>query len=242
MNDGEFFLSVLAMFEEEKGYWLDLLDSKQLEKKCIFKCFISEKSNKIYFFYWDNNGAEEQLSIVDTLIENMENLDFLPQDSYLIMFTNIETTTDSKYKEIILVEENEFRYKKYVCYYTKEEIANLRGNIDQIVVSDLWSDSDLLLKNEAYSLLYRIIIKVPIIKMNFQKKELEDFDSIYKEIRESGKRITNKFTSDEIISMENILLPYVPEEEDKIKDQAEDFVKNLIGKVYGDGLDEYLSE
>lgn len=230
------------MFENENGRWIDLMSDRSTDNDCIFRCFISEKSNKKYLFYWDIQGAEEQLSMVDNHIDDLKDFEFLPQDTYLILFTNIESAAEDKYKEIILVEENEFRYKKYVCYYTDEEIMDLKDNTTNVITNEIWSDSNLLDKSEAYNLLYRIIIKVPIIKMAFQKKELEEFDTIYQEIRESGKRITGNFTAEEIVSMEKVILPHIPEDVDMIKDQAGIFANNLIGKVFGDELDEYLSE
>lgn len=242
MNDGEFILSILTMLKTEKGNWIDLSDDGIFEEDYTFRYFVSEKSEKKYLFYWDDTNPAEQLNKVDILIERAKAFNFIPQNTYLILFSNFETTEEIQYKEIIMVEENEFRFKKYVCYYTQKELADLRENSSEIITDKIWMDSSLLNKSDAYNLLYRIIIKIPFIKMNFQREELEGFDSIYKNIRESGKKITEGFEAEQIMKMEKIVLQNLPENRETIKKHAEEFTNNFIRKVFGEDIDEYLSE
>jgi len=143
-----------------------------------------------------------------------------------------------QYKQIIEVEENEFRYKKYVCYYTRDELEALKNQVEEIFVSEdnFFKKYPDFKRGDSFALLYRMIIKIPIIKLMFEKKELEEFQKLYEAERETNKL----FTIEQLLEMENQIIPYIPNKEEFDETNLK-LVDNLIDNIYGGEINEYLS-
>ncbi|MGG5331509.1 ABC-three component system middle component 1 [Enterococcus sp. AZ163] len=236
MNDGDFLLSIIKKLDVEEGDWEKLYSN--LEDNSILYKYTPSDSKKGYLFYWSNQEPMSQIEEVDNLVDNEIELSIVPQDTYLILFTRIEALKEKQYKKIIEVEENEFRYKKYVCYYTEEELIEMKNKIEEgfVIDKDFLRDNSHFIDEKLFAFIYRMIIKVPIIKMNFEQKELEEFQSLYEIEKESEK----KYQPDELNEMEQKVFSVIP---DKLNSDlvATDIVDNLISDIYGDDLNEYLS-
>lgn len=106
-----------------------------------------------------------------------------PNNSYLILLYKIETFSEEVSKKIIMLEENEFFYKRYVFYYTENEYESFKSWFDKREEKNLTSilqtdDCSPVTKNLYMQFLLRLIIKIPFIKLEFKKMELENFDDL----------------------------------------------------------------
>ena len=236
MNNGEFLLSVVEKFDLENGNWSELHSSN--EKNMVLKMYKPNNSRKKYLFFWSNQKPMEQLDIVDELITESIDYAIIPQDTYLILFSEVGSLDEAHYKQIIEVEENEFRYKKYVCYYTSNELEELKRQNEDIfnIKDNFFKVYPNFRREDSFVLLYRMIIKIPIIKMSFEKKELEEFQELY----EMERKATSAFMIEQIVTMENKIIPNIPNEEE-FEVAAVKLIESFIDDIYGGELDEYLS-
>ncbi|EMF0193160.1 hypothetical protein NXO50_002644, partial [Enterococcus hirae] len=111
MNDGNFLLYVTKKFDLVKGQWQELYS----DENTVFTSYEPINSSKKYLFLWGNKEPEEQIDLADELIDKYIEYTVIPQDTYLILFSKVQSLNEKNYKKIIKVEENEFCYKKYVC-------------------------------------------------------------------------------------------------------------------------------
>lgn len=165
-NDGRYLISVIKKLKHFEGTWENLYSND--ENNSFVTCFSALLSEKKYF-YWSEDTPLNQLDFVDQVIDKLIEVKFKPQNAYLIIFSKVADYLEHDFKEIISVEENEFRYKKYVCYYTDEELVDLKKHDNQLLSdNNIWSKGMSFDDTEKYkALLYRIIIKVPIIRLDF---------------------------------------------------------------------------
>lgn len=234
MNNGEFLLSLIPKFKLESGKWINI--SNDMEEDIVLKIFKPLNSKKKYFFFWNAQQPMEQLETVDSLIDLYFGNDIIPQDTYLILFSGTKELNENYYKKIIEVEENEFRYKKYVCYYTESEIECLKNNQGEIFSTkeDFFKTYTEFKRDEQFTLLYRMIIKVPIIKMSFDQKKLENFQDLY----EMRRKETDRYTINQIKEVEDFIFKDIPDE--RLDEVATKLVDDYINNIYGDDLIEYL--
>ncbi|MGN2369233.1 ABC-three component system middle component 1 [Clostridium cagae] len=166
----------------------DTIRIKKLEE-LKYKIMLG-KNKKWYLFY---DSMKEFNS--DTILDNIEKIyledddlkRIAPQFLYVIVLANVNRIDENVYKEIIKVEENEYFCKKYVLYYSNDELNNLQNWLERNKKSDINQlinqDDNIELMNLsndnadkiAFKLLLRIIIKCPFINVKFINKGLEDF-------------------------------------------------------------------
>lgn len=169
LNDGSV---IRHMNNTDTEIWLNEADVK-----------LYYNNNKYYFLseYSNNYDAIEKKLKSNSIAK--EHKELRPNNSYLILFYEIESFSEEISKRIITLEENEFFYKKYVFYYLKEEYASFIDWYNNLPEKDL----SYILKNEQCSpsskklymqFLLRLIIKVPFLEFEFKKMELEDFDNL----------------------------------------------------------------
>lgn len=72
--------------------------------------------------------------------------------------------------------------------------------------------------------------------MNFEQKELEDFQYLY----EAKRKETDAYTISQIKEVEDYILQDIPNQE--LDEIATKLVDDYINKIYGDDLIEYLSK
>lgn len=182
-----------------EGFVLPDQDDRQTQVDLysqIAKLFIDEMDYKYYFFAdlileTDNNGKTNLDQIEEATIHNSEA--FLtteapdPSSSYLILVMKVDKIEESIYPKIIELEENEFFFKKYVFYYTEEELnaftewyskmkSSRKASIKQLLneISEPNVDFDCL----HISFFVRLLIKIPFLKLDFPKAVLKDFSEV----------------------------------------------------------------
>jgi hypothetical protein len=140
-------------------------------------------NHKYYFLsiYQDDYNIIEKNIKNNLIIQEIENI--RPNNSYLILFYKIKYFNDEVSKKIIRLEENEFFYKKYVFYYTEEEYVSFiewfknrkEKSLSSILKSEECSPESMDLYMQ---FLLRLVIKIPFLKLEFKKMELDNFDDL----------------------------------------------------------------
>lgn len=229
MNKGEIILEIIKRFELSEGSW----EEKKLKSLGKNKLYIFRATNspKVYFFYSVEEGSlKDNFEQLDIALEE-NNIKIKPQDSYLTMFYEISDDSPQYIKEIIPIEENEFRFKKYVFYYTNDEIQAAISRVRNYFSENIWLYENMKQFNDPVtSFLHRLIIKVPIIKLGFNTKEMSQFGDFF-DMRKG--RIGNIELEKLNMEVDNYISRNI---------SSNIIVEELIKKVYGGGIYEYLSE
>lgn len=147
------------------------------------------KFNNIHFFKKDNSDHKRYIIVfyTENLIESSELNDYIisnvPHDlldapsfsknTDLIVLYKIKDEDDYKKNEklILDIEENAYHFKKYVLYYTSQEIKLLEDKTYKDVISSLTNHEmfSAYKKNPllptSYSLAAKIFIKLPFLSM-----------------------------------------------------------------------------
>lgn len=123
-----------------------------------------------------------------------------PSDSYMILFWKVECIEERLYPDIIKIEENEFFYKKYVFYYTENELQSfekwcrsLKTNgkplLEIVLEAVQFLDDEL----EQVQFLTRLLSKVPFFNPIFPKAIMNDFGEMVRQkidgIRKQKKNV-----------------------------------------------------
>lgn len=162
-------------------------------------------NEKKYYYFAElkmDDEKDDNLPQIEDILRNNEALAVIgepnPSDSYMILLWQIENIDESIYPYVIKIEENEFFYKKYVFYYTRQE---LKSFMDWYHILSEKGSSDLTeLLQELQSLdegavqvdfLTRLLAKVPFFNPVFPKAVMNDFDKMVQK-RIDGIRQTQK--------------------------------------------------
>lgn len=162
-------------------------------------------NEKKYYYFAElkmDDEKDDNLPQIEDILRNNEALAVIgepnPSDSYMILLWQIENIDESIYPYVIKIEENEFFYKKYVFYYTGQE---LKSFMDWYHILSEKGSSDLTeLLQELQSLdegavqvdfLTRLLAKVPFFNPVFPKAVMNDFDKMVQK-RIDGIRQTHK--------------------------------------------------
>ncbi|MDO0825866.1 ABC-three component system middle component 1 [Desulfosporosinus nitroreducens] len=149
-------------------------------KYYFFASFSTEKDN----FEISNMGEIEKITINNT--ETYKAIDTpTPNSSYLVLFWEVPSIDESIYRHIIKLEENEFFFKKYVFYYTSEELKAFKKWFSEKISFNKGDIKTILneISNEDFEkpeicFILRLLIKIPFFDLPFPKAVLQDFDEI----------------------------------------------------------------
>lgn len=192
------------------GNILNGIDDKNSKKLINDKneLYISNTGN--YYFFSESIDDKNIVNISDIEYAIQENELFKcvekpkPSDSYLIMIWKVDKIDESIYPIIIETEENEFLFKKYVFYYTEEEIQQCKhwltytyGN-NVITTTQLLNDLKTIEGKPEYQFLTRLLIKLPYIELSFEKVEHKEFQSYVSKQLNGIQKNKNK---DEILAL-----------------------------------------
>lgn len=158
--------------------------------------YVDESNSKYYYFadlvidendYRKSNLGQIEKSTVKNPDAYITVAPPTPSSSYLILFWKVVAINESIYPQIIRLEENEFFFKKYVFYYTQEELDAFVNWFSEMSSAGKGCLSDLLeeLSGESVnfdaphvSFLVRLLIKIPFWNLVFPQAVLRDFDDI----------------------------------------------------------------
>lgn len=185
------------------------VDSSGTEKKYYYFASYEVDDNKV-----DNLGRIEREIFGSKMYENSGRPS--PSDSYMILFWEVDTIDERIFPYVIHVEENEFFYKKYVFYYTPQELAcfkkwymdlQTKGNADLENVLNLPLDLDK--EPDHVKFFIRLLIKVPFLNPVFPKAVMEDFDKMVQ-----AKINVSKKKQQEVESVNDIFVKAINDDED----------------------------
>lgn len=185
------------------------VDSSGKEKKYYYFARYEVDDNKD-----DNLGQIEREIFGSKVYKNSGRPS--PSDSYMILFWEVDTIDERIFPYVIHVEENEFFYKKYVFYYTAQELACFKkwymdlqaeGNADLESILKVPLDLD---KEPGYVKFFiRLLIKVPFLNPVFPKAVMEDFDKMVQ-----AKINVSKKKQQEVESVNDIFVKAINDDED----------------------------
>ncbi|MCR1177775.1 hypothetical protein NE167_11855 [Clostridium botulinum] len=167
--------------------------------------------NKKYYYISDctlefiEDGQATSNNIL-TKIENdiiyNESIKQIPSNLiYSIILLKIDNINEDLYKTIIKIEEDEYFSKKYVFYYTEDELdlfnlwrKRAGGNSFNILLNKINNAKLLEDKKNSIGLRFmlRLLVKLPFVKTNIESSHIDDFDeelnNIIKKIRNNEER------------------------------------------------------
>lgn len=201
--------------------------------------YIDEFNSKYYYFAdlvvdeedrKKNNLGQIEKSTVNNLDAYIKVEPPSPNSSYLILFWKVSTIDESIYPQIIQLEENEFFYKKYVFYYTQDELdgflkwydeasSNGKGKLSDLL--ELLSDPSVDVDTPHIRFIIRLLTKMPFIKLVFPRAVLKDFDSIVNAKINS----TRGGTREEIKELDSIIAEAI-----NLENSTVDTISNIIYK------------
>lgn len=177
-----------------------------LIKRIFIAAELEEKPNtdfKIYILkdqknYWViaqyegddiNNVLNDQIELFVKTKELVQEPTF-DKNVNLLILNKVSKLENVKFDNLLNIEENPYHFKKTILYYTDEELKNLNAVIGES--NALTSIESLILKDEIFeqhkisfdtnsfeSLIYRIAIKIPFIKMRIsQTNNLKSLEEI----------------------------------------------------------------
>ncbi|WP_294324489.1 ABC-three component system middle component 1 [uncultured Chryseobacterium sp.] len=139
-----------------------------------------------------NNVLNDQIELFVKAKELIQEPTF-DKNVNLLILNKVEKLGEINFDNLLQIEENPYHFKKSILYYTAEELVNLNAKIGE---SDILPAIELLiLKDQIFekhktdfdtnsfeSLLYRMVIKIPIIKIKItQTNNLKSLEEINKQ-------------------------------------------------------------
>lgn len=178
----------------------------------ISQLYINKEDGRYYFFseyseeYGLDNIEKSTIRNVEAFADGMPS----PSDSYLILFWKVQKVTDIISSRIIQLEENEFFYKKYVFYYTEQELLSFtkwyeeKSSGNELLVKEILQmlSQEKEYINDYFRFAVRLLTKIPYWRLEFPRTTLGEFEILVeKEINSiRGAR------KDEILKLKNWIL------------------------------------
>lgn len=181
-----------------------------------------EEKKYYYFADFKIEGEEnDNLEQIESVLMNNEAFAIIgepsPSDSYMILLWKVEKIDERIYPRIISIEENEFFYKKYIFYYTENELecfTTWYKKLDKngkTLTDTLRSLQKLNDESEPVRFLTRLLTKVPFLNPVFPKAIMDDFDLMVRQridgIRQEQQRETIRSVNDIFIESTNERTP-----------------------------------
>ncbi|WP_343591028.1 ABC-three component system middle component 1 [Flavobacterium sp.] len=173
-----------------------IFQSAELEEKpnSDFKIYVlKEQKNYWVIAHYDgdsiNNVLNDQIELFIKTKELVQEPTF-DKNVNLLILNKVPKLEDVKLDHLLNIEENPYHFKKSILYYTDEELKSLNAEIGES--NALTTIETLILKDEIFeqhktsfdansfeSLIYRIAIKIPFIKMRIsQTNNLKSLEEI----------------------------------------------------------------
>lgn len=182
----------------------------------------SFEGEKKYYYFAEFKMEDEEndnLEQIENILINNEAFTIIgepsPSDSYMILLWKVEKIDESIYSHVISIEENEFFYKKYILYYTENELSyfmkwykGLEEKGDATLTKTLQSLQKSSDESEEISFLTRLLIKIPFLNPVFPKAIMHDFTQMVEQkidgIRQKEQKESVKIVNDIFLKSMNI--------------------------------------
>jgi len=181
--------------------------------------------NKYYYFSQISEQYSDVVSIENDILSN-EVITVMnkpePESSYLLLFLKLNEINESTYSYVMNMEQYTSLFKRYVFYYTEEELncfikwccEDLKKDGISNLTEILERLRDVNKNSNEVRFLTRLLIKVPFFNPVFPKATISDFDKIVREKLNSAKRkkeikdindIFNKLIYSDVESISNLV-------------------------------------
>ncbi|MHC5225439.1 ABC-three component system middle component 1 [Ignatzschineria sp. LJL83] len=189
--------------------------------------------------YWLVKYIDTNLIINDeiqshwlTECKNITNDPALDKNINLLIVFKCEDVSHELMDKINLIEEDSYFFRKRVLFYTASELLGLLSIIEKYdfltVFNQLITDTDIFLEYKKgsnwHELLYRIIIKLPIIEV--KNTETVNLDSLAEKIQKKLK------SSQELLDMDSVISCI-----DGLTEEPEELLDYLISRLEEAGSD-----
>ena len=175
-----------------------IFQAAELEEKTNpdFKIYVL-KVQKNYWVIAQYDGDNINNVLNDQIELFVKTKDIVKESTFdknvnLLILNKVSKLEDVKFDNLLHIEENPYHFKKSILYYTDEELKNLNAAIGKS--NALTAIETLILKDEIFeqhkknfdansfeSLIYRITIKIPFIKIRItQTNNLKSLEEINK--------------------------------------------------------------
>ena len=221
------------------GQLFDFVDNPSAEKKLNNNCarlFVDEDNKKYFFAQYEDYGKNDnycEIEMATALDRDVwDGLKIAPCDSYLILFWNVKILDDYVFKRIIEMEESESFYKKYVIYYTDEEMNELKrflDSLENVCLESIINELSAQKSGENNQLAKRILVKIPFWRLTFPTVNLSDYEFLVTNSLFSA-RGDSRYSQDEIYKIKEIV--------DDVECDTEIAANRIIKEFLGDDFDE----
>lgn len=157
-----------------------------------------------------NNVLTDQIELFVKTKELVQESTF-DKNVNLLILNMVPKLEDVKFDNLLQIEENPYHFKKSILYYTDEELKNLNAEIGES--NAITAIETLILKDDIFeqhktnfdansfeSLIYRIAIKIPFIKIGITQT------NNLKSLEEINKRSIGNNPLDEILEQDFFML------------------------------------
>lgn len=178
----------IYVFKEQKNYW-------------VIAQYDGDNINKV---------LNDQIELFVKTKELVQESTF-DKNVNLLILNKVPKLEDVKFDNLLQIEENPYHFKKSILYYTDKELKNLNAAIGESNV--LTAIESLILKDEIFeqhktnfdansfeSLIYRITIKIPFIKIGITQT------NNLKSLEELNKKSVGNNPLDEILEQDFFML------------------------------------
>ncbi|MBC2005486.1 hypothetical protein HCA78_17060 [Listeria booriae] len=212
--------NAVQKFELHDGYWEKIVRDDKLGISCVE--FKQNNGKNHIFIAMDANDLNTMLIYAEKRSRENNNK---PQDTYAIFIFKVHEINEDTYKEVIAIEENEFIFKKYVFFYTDAELSNYCNEESKLIFDEsIWRDRKIKDFTSLFSkFVLRLVIKAPIIKLNFSPKELVSYNKILED-----ELATSKITVERIHELDVFIENQLKESNMNAEKVAESLLNSLL--------------
>ncbi|WP_270994292.1 ABC-three component system middle component 1 [Listeria seeligeri] len=207
-------------FELHNGYWEEIVRDEKMG--ISYTEFKQDNGKNHIFIAMDENNLENMLTYAEKRSRENNNK---PQDTYAIFIFKVREINEDTYKEVIAIEENEFIFKKYVFFYTDSELSSYCTAENEMSFDEsIWGDRRIKDFTSLISkFVLRLVIKTPIIKLNFSPKELDSYNKIL-----NDELATSKATLEKINELDIFIENQLKDSNMNVEKVAESLLNSLL--------------
>lgn len=189
------------------------------------KSFEDLESNKDYKLFKEKFNAVEKFGGSNTITKNSSLL-------FIVKVDNMNQV-DNLQQQILLIEEDEYFFKKYVLLYSEQAIVNLdKENVFEDIYTkvvnkekfNFYSQNGYSDDLEEYIFILQLFIKLPFLKLIFSSGDYETLEC----------KISNLLGEKDDKIYGEVLTPEIIQSIDFLSEEADREIDNLISKLEND--------
>ncbi len=211
------------MIEIIQKLFADYGYKSEMEKSLFYA---TDDKKEFWFIHeWKENLLDNQIDLFNKCVESISDSALKKNISMLILWKLPNGISEGIRERIMLVEEDAFFFKKYVLYYSEEELKDFNSVlkshdlIKEFIEKEVISRKNFVAyrnnskKNSWQDLLYRMAIKIPFVKVNI--KEKNDLQYLF----DINQNSINLKKDHQLIKLHSLFLGYSEDKLDELCDK-----------------------